>query len=166
MELSIRKLIEAIGTSVSEAQQSIEYNSIDRFFGFFQPMQNAGIQANNNGMNAVNSELVPMEPKTLKVVMPCQDDLTKTAPTDVPIVTLAHHRQVHLDKVTVKLKTRLQPDESNEIMADMTAPIANNGSSPDDSKGDDTCGEIELVFNVGERSEGMSRVVQNITKTI
>lgn len=164
MELSIRQLVEAIGTSVSDAQQTIEYHSMDRFFDFFQPSQQYMSVNSIGGVENGGSDT--LEPKTVKIALPCQDDITKTEATDVPLAALTQHRQVHLDKVTVKIKTRLQSDDSGSIMADMTAPIPNNGSSPDNSESSDVLSEINLEFNVDDRSEGLSRVVQNMTKTL
>ena len=100
--------------------------------------------------------------------MPCSDNITKVAPVEIPLVALAHHRQVHLDKVKVRVKTRLTSDNSGSVMADINAPIFNAANSPEDTEtvsGDDV-GEIELVFNVTDSTEGLSRVVQNISKTI
>lgn len=166
MELSIRQLIEAIGTSVSDAQQTIEYHSMERFFDFFQPSQPNMAVNSINGINLDENGGDTLEPKTVKIALPCQDDITKTEAADVPLAALTQHRQVHLDKVTVKIKTRLQSDDNSNIMADMTAPIPNNGSSPDNSESSDVLSEINLEFNVDERSEGLSRVVQNMTKTL
>lgn len=161
--MDIHSLIEAIGTSVSRAQQSIEQHSIERFFDYFQN-PNAVMSASND----TNALPQGFEPITARVVMPCLDNIAKTAPVDIPLVALANHRQVHLDKVTFKVKTRLTSDNSGNITADINAPVLNAANSPEDTAAasNDDVGEIELVFNVTESSEGMSRVVQNISKTI
>lgn len=160
--MDIHSLIEAIGTSVSRAQQGIERHSIERFFEFFQN-PNVMSASNDNG-----NELPGFEPITAKVVMPCSDNIAKTAPVEIPLVALAHHRQVHLNKVTVRVKTRLTSDNSGSVMADINAPVFNAANSPEnpETASTDDVGEIELVFNVTESAEGMSRVVQNISKTI
>lgn len=161
MELDIHKLIEAIGTSVSRAQQGIEQHSIERFFDYFSQNDSA----NSNGLNDAPQGYKPI---TAKVVLPCSDDINKTAAVDIPLVALAHHRQVHLDKITVRVKTRLTSNNSGAVMADIDAPVSNSANSPDgiEENPDGKTGEIELVFNVSDSSEGLSRVVQNITKTI
>lgn len=161
--MDIHRLIETIGTSVSKAQQGIEQHSIKRFFDFFETPNNAMTESND-----VDIELQGFEPITAKVVMPCSDNIAKAAPVDIPLVALAHHRQVHLDKVKVRVKTRLTSDNNGNVMADINAPIFNAANSPEDTEtvsGDDI-GEIELVFNVTDCTEGLSRVVQNISKTI
>lgn len=161
--MDIHSLIESIGTSVSKAQQGIEQHSIERFFDYFKN-PNANTQASND----LNAAPQGFEPITAKVVMPCSDDISKTAPVEIPLVALAHHRQVHLNKVTVKVKTRLTSDAGGNIVADINAPILNAANSNDTSEAvsDENTGEIELVFNVTDSSEGLSRVVQNISKTI
>lgn len=161
--MDIHSLIEAIGTSVSKAQQGIEQHSIERFFDYFQN-PNTVMGASND----TNDALQGFEPITAKVALPCTDNLSKTAPVDIPLVALAHHRQVHLNKVTVKVKTRLTSDNSGSVMADINAPVSNAANSPEDTEAvsNDDVGEIELVFNVTDSAEGMSRVVQNISKTI
>lgn len=161
--MDIHSLIETIGTSVSKAQQGIEQHSIKRFFDFFENPNKAMTESND-----ADIELQGFEPITAKVVMPCSDNIAKTAPVEIPLVALAHHRQVHLDKVKVRVKTRLTSDNSGNVMADINAPILNAANSPEDTEtvsGDDI-GEIELVFNVTDSTEGLSRVVQNISKTI
>lgn len=161
--MDIHSLIEAIGTSVSKAQQEIEQHSIERFFDYFQRPSVA-----MTASNGADSEPQGFEPITAKVVMPCADNISKTAPVDIPLVALANHRQVHLNKVTVKVKTRLTADNSGNVMADINAPVSNAANSPEDTEAasNNDVGEIELVFNVTDSSEGMSRVVQNISKTI
>lgn len=161
--MDIHSLIETIGTSVSKAQQGIEQHSLKRFFDFFEK-PNTDMSESNDA----NNELQGFEPITAKVVMPCSDNIAKAAPVEIPLVALAHHRQVHLDKVKVRVKTRLTSDNSGSVMADINAPIFNAANSPEDTEnvsGDDIS-EIELVFNVTDSTEGLSRVVQNISKTI
>lgn len=161
--MDIHSLIETIGISISKAQQGIEQHSIKRFFDFFE---NSNMVMSE--LNDANIDLQGFEPITAKVVMPCSDNIAKVAPVEIPLVALAHHRQVHLDKVKVRVKTRLTSDNSGSVMADINAPIFNAANSPEDTEtafGDDV-GEIELVFNVTESTEGLSRVVQNISKTI
>lgn len=161
--MDIHSLIEAIGTSVSKAQHGIEQHSIERFFDYFKN-PNMVMTASDD------ADSVPQgfEPITAKVVMPCSDNISKTAPVEIPLVALVHHRQVHLNKVTVKVKTRLTSDNSGSVMADINAPVFKAANSPEDtetaSNGD--VGEIELVFNVTDSTDGISRVVQNISKTI
>ena len=83
-------------------------------------------------------------------------------------MALAHHRQVHLDKVTVRVKTRLSSDGNGSVMADINAPVFRAANALEDSEGvsGDDVGEIEMVFHVTDSAEGLSRVVQNISKTI
>lgn len=161
--MDIHSLIETIGTSVSRAQQGIEQHSLKRFFDFFEKPNTEMSDSND-----ANIELQGFEPITAKVLMPCPDNIARAAPVEIPLVALAHHRQVHLDKVKVRVKTRLTSDNSGSVMADINAPIFNAGNSLEDTEnvsGDDIS-EIELVFNVTDSTEGLSRVVQNISKTI
>lgn len=161
--MDIHSLIETIGTSVSKAQQGIEQHSLKRFFDFFEKSN-----TDMSDSNDTNIELQGFEPITAKVLMPCPDNIAKAAPVEIPLVALAHHRQVHLDKVKVRVKTRLTTDNSGSVMADINAPIFNVANSPENTEtvsGDDIS-EIELVFNVTDSTEGLSRVVQNISKTI
>ena len=163
MQLSIQDLIASIGCSVSEAQQTIENHSMQRFFDFFE----ADMQTDAaNDANDADTPTASLKPRTIKMSLPSSDDLSKSCDVNIPLPALAHHRQVHLDKVTVKVKTRLTTDSSGKMMADMGAPVSNECSTPNTSDGDDEYGEINLVFNVSESSEGVSRVVQNMTKTI
>lgn len=159
MELALQQLIEAIGLSVSQAQQTIENHSLGRFFDYFK-----GTGLSSDALNG-SAQGGQFEPKTVKISMPCQEDISKNEMYDVPLVALTNHRQVHLDKVTVNIRTRLQSDEHNNVTADMTAPLSNGCSSPDGPE-KNVCDEITLTFNIGDRSEGLSRVVQNITKII
>lgn len=160
--MDIESLIEALGTSVSKAQQRIEQYSIERFFDYFQN-PNTPVGASGDTDNPPQG----FEPITAKVVMPCSDNIARTAPVEIPIVALANHRQVHINKVAFKIKMRLTSDSSGNIMADINAPVLNTANSTGDTEAaNGDASEIELVFNVAESSEGMSRVVQNISKTI
>lgn len=161
--MDVHSLIEAIGTSVSEAQQGIEQHSIKRFLDYFQKPDTV--------MAVSNEEVCEPEglaPITAKVVMPCHDDIGRSAPVEVPLVALTHHRQVHLDKVTVRVKTRLSSDSNGCVMADINAPVLTAANALEDSESvsQEDAGEIEMVFHVTESAEGLSRVVQNISKTI
>lgn len=158
MQFSMQDLIASIGCSVSMAQQRIENHGINRFFDFFDTEQMSGADDGNENLS--------LKPKTVKMSLPSSDDLSRFCEVDIPLPALAHHRQVHLDKVTVNVRTRLQPNDKGEMMADMSAPNYNDGADTANSDGNDTYGEINLVFNIGEASEGVARVVQNITKTI
>ena len=162
--MNIHSLIEAIGTSVSKAQQGIEQHSIERFFDYFQD-PNTVMTADLGDTDSAPQGFTPI---TAKVVMPCSDNISKTVPVEIPLVALAHHRQVHLDKITFKVRTRLTSDNSGNIMADINAPVLNTANSLEEPEVDQIngTGEIELVFNVTESAEGISRVVQNISKTI
>lgn len=153
MQLSISELIASIGCSVSEAQHTIENHSVQRFFGYFDTV------------SSPNSDGNVLSPKTVKMSLPSGEDITKTCDIDIPLPALAGHRHVSLERVTVKINTRLSADEGGSIVADMGAPIMSEGASaPDGRLGD--YGEINLVFNVGDSPEGVARAVQNITKTI
>lgn len=167
--MDIHGLIETIGTSVSKAQQGIEQHSIQRFFDYFQKSDGT-MDASDDGADESqgDSGSLEFEPITAKMVLPCADDIDRAAPVEIPLVALAHHRQVQLDKVTVRVRTRLSADSSGGIMADINAPILNAANALDDDEkvSDDDTGEIELVFHVTDSAEGVSRVVQNISKTI
>lgn len=160
MQLSIQDLIASIGRSVSEAQHTIENHSMQRFFDFFET------DAQTDDANDADAAAVSLRPRTIRMSLPGSDDLSKFRSVDIPLPALAHHRQVHLDKVTVKVKTRLQPDNNGNMMADMGAPVTKGCQPSDDSDGGDEYGEFDLVFNIRDSAEGIARVVQNITKTI
>lgn len=151
MQLSLDELIASVGRSISAAQGAIEAHSLERFFDYFETMQSNGLGGES------------LKPKTISMLLPSQEDMSRQAQVDIPLSALAHHRQVSLDKVTVKVKARLESG-SGRVMADMGAPISNESTDPTASQED--VGEINLTFNVGDSSEGVARVVQNITKTI
>lgn len=151
MQLSLDELIASVGKSISAAQGAIEEYSLERFFDYFETSQPNGLMT------------ASLKPKTISMLLPSQEDISKSAQVDIPLSALAHHRQVSLDKVTVKVKARLESG-NDRLMADMGAPVSNECSDPNASQED--VGEINLTFNVGDSSEGVARVVQNITKTI
>lgn len=151
MQLSLDELIASVGRSISAAQGAIEEHSLARFFDYFETSQQNGL-----GGEA-------LKPKTISMLLPSQEDISRPAQVDIPLSALAHHRQVSLDKVTVKVKARLE-SSNDRLMADMSAPVSNECSDPSASQED--VGEINLTFNVGDSSEGVARVVQNITKMI
>lgn len=154
MQLPLDELIASLGCSVSSAQQRIENHSLSRFFEFFETAVRSG---ESNSTEALS-------PKTITMSLPRSDDLSKTCDTAIPLPALAHHKNVHLDKVTIKLRTRLNEGDDKIIMADMDAPSTNECDTQDPLS--DSCAEINLTFSVSDSSEGVSRVVQNITKTI
>lgn len=164
--MDVKDLIETIGKSVSDAQQGIEWHSINSFFEYFQKPDMTMNAVLDDNTEDVVQEYVPI---TKTVAMPCADDISKNVPVEIPLVALTHHRQVHLDKVTVKVKTRFTSDKnSGSVMADINAPVLNAADSFEDTEAvsSDDGGEIELVFNVADSAEGTSRVVQNISKII
>lgn len=160
MQLSVEDLIASIGRSVSAAQQTIENHSMQRFFDFFEPEINESAADSNEGGT------ISLKPRMIKISLPQSDDLSKYCQVDIPLPALAHHRQVHLDKVTVRVKTKLRPDADGNMRADIGSPIRKDDMTNDNSQNGDEYGEINLTFNIGESSEGIARVVQNITKII
>lgn len=107
-----------------------------------------------------------IEPAAVKILMPCEDDLSEKRVVEIPLVTLANHMQVQLDKVTVKVKARLLTDSAGSVRMDINAPVPNGMSSFEDSEDGGESGMIEMVFNVAGMSEGESRVVQNIQRVL
>ncbi len=162
MKLGINELIESIGKAVSEAQQNIELHSLYRFFNYFEEEAEDGERDEGGQV---------LSPKTAKMAVPKSDDITGTVVTEIPLLSLVPHNQVSLQQVSVKMKVCLYTDDTDEIMADMNVPARNVSASPD-AAGEVCSGattqmhEVELVYNVSEKSEGLSRVVENITKTI
>lgn len=165
MELSIQDLIESIGSAVSQAQLNIEKHSIYSFFDYFNEQKVSS--ADNTDTVSVN-----LTPKTAAVALPSSNDLNTTTLVNVPLVSLVQHRQVTLDKVTVKLKPCLYADDDKTIRADMNAPAFHETASSESSDNlskihvDPHQSEIELVFQLSDSAEGLSRVVQNITKIL
>lgn len=160
--MNIQDLIETIGTSVSMAQQGIERHSLKKFFEYFQqpePMANSEGELN---------ELQGYKSITAKVAMPSGDNINKQNIVDVPLVSLISHRQVQLDKVVVKVRTRLSSDNYGNIEANINVPVSNaaNTLDGDEAPVNSEKAEMELVFNVRDCAEGLSRVVQDISKTI
>ncbi len=160
VELDIQQLIESIGLSVSEAQQTIENHSIKRFFGFFD---NEAVC--NSADGDVSAAPPSMTPKKVGFMLPRSDDMSVEENKPIPLPALVHHRQVSLDKVTVNIKTRLRADSDQRVMTDMSSAPPKKGKADEDAN-DDTYGEINLEFNVRDSAEGVSRVVQDMIKTI
>ena len=160
--MNIQTLIETIGTSVSMAQQGIERHSLEKFFEYFQQPE---LMANSEGEL---NEPQGYKPITAKVAMPSGDNISKQTIVDVPLVSLISHRQVQLDKVVVKVKTRLSSDNYGNIEADINVPVSNTANTLDGAEApvNSEKAEVELVFNVRDSAEGLSRVVQDISKTI
>ena len=79
--MDVHSLIEAIGTSVSEAQQGIERHSIKRFLDYFQKPDTVMAVSNEEV-----SEPRGLAPITEKMVLPCSDDIGRSAPVEVPLV--------------------------------------------------------------------------------
>lgn len=174
--MKISELIAEFGKAVSDAQQKIEMNYIDRFFDYFKPVEtvesaepiDADMTGNAENNTSPKKKTKILEPATVKVELPCSDDISRFAPVEVPLVTLVHHKQVCLNQVTVKVKPRFTRNAEGGITADINAPVFNSASSHEktEAASKDDIGEIELVFNVADSSEGISRVVQDISKII
>lgn len=170
--MDIYSLIDAIGTSVSDAQHRMEDYSLRHFLGYFDSGDDKNDEMNEsleeeNGENGREAETRGLTPITEKIFLPRSDDISQTAAVDIPLVSLVNHRQVHLNKVVVKVKTRLTSDGGDTVMADINAPIFNTANSDDDSaaQNDGNTSELELVFNVSDSAEGLSKVVQNLSNT-
>lgn len=160
MQLGIGELIESIGKAVSDAQQNMEKQSLYSFFDYFD-------EAAENS----NEDSMQLCPKTARVALPSSNDITETTAVEIPLLSLVHHNQVSLDQVSVKMKICLYLDEHSDIKVDMNAPIMNSALSSDNSEERRQSDqlqvhEMELVYRVSDKSEGLSRVVQDITKTI
>lgn len=184
MTFDISQLMEAIGTSVSEAQQNLENHATQRFLNYFGPSAHPHSgQAVQSGLpypdekqegeafldeeDLGKEKIAAIRPLTTKIVMPSEEDLSKTTIVDVPLVTLANHMQMQLNQVTVKVKTKFEMDSMGAVKVDINSPVANGINSSDESGiKDSDSGMIEMVFHVSERPEGKSRVVQNIERLI
>ncbi len=161
MKLGMNELIESIGKAVSEAQQNVELHSLYRFFNYFEE------EPENDGRDDGGQVLCP---KTAKMAVPKSDDMNGTVVSEIPLLSLVPHNQVSLKQVSVKMKVSLYTDDTNEIVADMNVPARNAPSSSEHAGEEGAAAsqmhEVELVYQVSEKPEGLSRVVDNITKTI
>lgn len=173
MEFEVGKLIESIGISVSEAQQGLENHALQRFLHYFEAASCRNPSPGNEpcrwdvkNILSKERETQVIEAAAVKILMPCEDDLSEKRVVEVPLVTLANHMQVQLDKVTVKVKARLFTDSAGSVRMDINAPVSNGMSSSEDSEDGGESGMIEMVFNVAGMSEGESRVVQNIQRVL
>lgn len=166
--MEIDELIAEFGKAVTDAQKKIEMNYIKRFFDYFNPVKPSDEDMDGNGEADTSAGSKILEPATVKIDMPCADDISRYAPVEVPLVTLVHHRQVCLNQVIVKVKPRFTKNVNGGITADINAPVFNSANSLKNAEAasKDDIGEIELVFNATDSSEGISRVVQDISKII
>lgn len=157
MDMEIGDFIASIGQSISDAQQTLEQQSVSNFFDYFD-----GHSTESNGEQNV------LQPKTETLILPSAGDVSKTEPVQVPIAALMHHSHIRLESVKVKMKMNLSPDRNNDIRVDLTAPQTQD--LPAEGSGEVTAcsdqDELELVFQVSDPSEGIARVAQNITKTL
>lgn len=174
MEYEVGKLVESFGAAISEAQQGLEKHALQRFFRYFEPVSGVSPQARRewNPKEAENMqkeewETQLMQPVTARILMPCEDDLSKKAVVEIPLVTLASHMQVQLNKVTVKVNTKFLTDGAGSIKMDINAPVTNGMNSSDypDNRANDS-GMIEMVYQIAEMPEGESRVMQNIERVL
>lgn len=158
MEFEICRLMEAIGKSVSEAQQNLEDHSMQRFLSYFEPVS-----------DRIHEQSVQraVKPLTAQIIIPSDEDLSKTTVAEIPLVTLASHMQVHLNQVTIKVRTNFLMDESETVKVDLNKSFSNGIDSSVNSKSDNSeSGMIEMVFQISEKPEGEARVVQNIERLI
>lgn len=174
MEFEVGKLIESFGVSISNAQQGLENHALQRFFHYFGPVSGGNasprkewIPGNAEYMQKEEWETQLMEPATAKILMPCEDDLSKKTVMEIPLVTLASHMQVQLNKVTVKVNTKFITDSAGGVKMDFNTPVANGMNSSDHPEnGANDSGMIEMVFQIAEMPEGESRVMQNIERVL
>lgn len=174
MELEVGKLVEAIGASISDAQQELENHALHRFFRYFEPVSEGSAQVRRGWIpNDVENgkreewETQLMKPATVKILVPCEDDLSKKTVVEIPVVTLANHMQVQINKVTVKVNTKFITDSAGSVKTDINAPVTNGMSSSDyPENGVNDTGMIEMVFQIAEMAEGESRVMQNIERVL
>lgn len=174
MEFEVGKLVESFGIAISEAQQGLERHALQRFFQYFEPVSGGGAQTRrewipNNAENMQKKEWETqlMQPAITKILMPCEDDLSKKTVVEIPLVALASHMQVQLNKVTVKVNTKFLTDGAGSVKADINAPVSNGMNSSDDpeNRANDS-GMIEMVYQIAEMPEGESRVMQNIERVL
>lgn len=174
MEFEVGKLVESVGVSISEAQQGLENHALHRFFHYFKPVSGGGASPGREWIpdNAENGkkeewETQLMEPATAKILVPCEDDLSKKTVVEIPLVTLANHMQVQINKVTVKVNTKFMTDSAGSFKMDINAPVTNGMNSSDyPENGANDSGMIEMVFQIAEMPEGESRVMQNIERVL
>ncbi|MCL2840540.1 MAG: DUF2589 domain-containing protein [Defluviitaleaceae bacterium] len=141
MDVPLQAMIESIGKSVSAAQQGLERFTMSNFFDFFS----------QKDMPSADQTLF-MEAKTVQIAVPSQADISEDTVIAVPLVALAHHSHVALEQVKVRINANLFADEENTVKMQL------NDASDTNS--------VEIVFNVSAPSEGIARMVQNITRKL
>ena len=174
MEFEVGKLIESIGISVSEAQQGLENHALQRFFHYFETAPEKDTcqrptcgQMRGKDLLTEEQGVPVMEPTVAKILLPCDDDLSKRKVAEIPLVTLANHMQVRLDKVTVRVKTNFLTDSAGGVRMDINGPIPKSRDACENPEGDGVeSGMVEMVFQVAKMPEGTSRVVQNIERVV
>ena len=154
MELEISELIESMGKAVSQAQQDIEKQALHRFFDYFDEKAEDGVFS--------------LQAKSAKVALPTGQDITAFHPVGVPLVSLVHHRQVTLEKVTMKMNLQLECDQDKVLKVNLNAPAPGGMSNElqNDKVNSENTQSIEIVFQVTDSTDGMSRVVKDINRQL
>lgn len=144
--MELQELIQAIGSSVQQAQKMIEHNAAHHFFNQYfssEPIEDS------------NAEQA-WHPKTENVCVTRPDG--KKVNMTVPIMTLVNHNTMALDQIRIKVNVKISVDQSTgNLNADVEGVDNQEGGVKN---------EIELTFNRNIPSEGISRVNQEAINII
>lgn len=145
MQIELKRLVAAIGCSISDAQHVIAASGTENYLSYFH--QSPGCR---DGEAAY-------APDTVSILIPPPDGSRPPAQVDLPLVTLSNHNTVGLESVCVRLHAAASVNESEQVILDLTPPA-------DDSP--PVLTEMELSFRCGAAPEGAARVNTEMNKLL
>lgn len=145
MQIELKRLVAAIGRSISDAQHIIAASGTENYLSHFH--QSPGCR---DGETAY-------APDTVAILIPPPDGSRPPAQVDLPLVTLSNHNTVGLDSVRVRLHAAASVNESEQVILDLT---------PHSDDSPPALTEMELCFRCGEAPEGAARINTEMNKLL
>lgn len=139
--MKIENLLQTIGVAVQEAHKSIEYNSVNQFFG------NYFDKTEKNGGN------ITYTPKIVEVEIPSPHSDADAKVLYTPIAALVQHKNLNLD--CVKLNLNIDVAEETDGGLQISAQGANSTQDSTESK---RVGMLEITLKCSDAAEGIARI--------
>lgn len=161
MDIEVGKLIESIGLSVQEAQNTLNQFSEQSFLRYFdvndKPQENDYCSAKGNGKTNCAKTLKEIKPKFYYFNLPQTNDNELLA---VPTVALTKHSSLALNHIKIKLNV------SGSVMCDQFYVNVETAPKKDGKIDSQLVHEIEMEFKCSEPAEGISRIQDSANQFI
>lgn len=142
--MEINHLLNAIGSSVQQAQEFLSQQDVERYMRYFKETDSVNTMSNEDNM--------ALQPKAIRFSLGGKE---QEKYIDVPLAVITPHETIGLKQVKVTISGEIYKDTQSQNILMNAGPSASESNNTHN-------GTIELVFESSPQSEGQARTTQKM----